>query len=471
MKGFAPPEVYRALDSRFSEGLESARALMRQPSVSATGEGIAECAEMVRKMMADAGFTTRLWSQGGHPLVIGELDVGAPVTLIEYEMYDVQPVGDLDAWKSPPFSADLREMPGVGTCVVARGAANSKGALANHLFTWKTIRDVDEMPVNVTILAEGEEEISSANFIEYVRTHRRDLRADAAIADDYSEDLRGVPTIYLGVKGCLYLTLWSRGNRAAGGPMEAEIHSSDAAWVASPAWRLVQALNTLVDSDQRPSIDGIWQDVRRPSKVEVAMVRRLAKTFDPQAWLEEGRVAKFKYNLPKSELLLRYLYEPTVNICGIHGGYVEHGGTKTVLPHEAYAKVDIRLVKDMTVAGTLRKLRAHLERRGFGDLRIEVHGPYGPARSSPDSWIARAAIDVAETHGKAPEVWPSSGGTMPAFAFEEHLRIPWVSTGLGHGAHAHAPNEYASIDGMRRFMAGEASLVYAAASRAGKAPK
>src|SRR5205807_588674 len=414
---------------------------------------------------------TRTWKKGGHPLVVGELDVGASVTLIEYEMYDVQPVGDLDAWRVPPFAAEIREVPGVGRAIVARGSTNSKGALANHLFTWRTIRDVDEMPVNLKILAEGEEEISSANFIEYIRTHKRELRADAAIANDYNEDLRGVPTIYLGVKGCLYLTIWSRGNRAAGGPMEAEIHSSDAAWVASPAWRLVQALHTLVDEDQRPAIDGIWNDVRRPTKMEVAMVRRLAKTFDPQAWLQEGHVAKFKYDLPKTQLVLPYLYEPTVNICGIHGGYVDHGGTKTVLPHEAYAKVDIRLVKDMTVAGTLRKLRAHLEKRGFGDLRIEVHGPYGPARSNPESWIAQAAIEVAEKHGKPPEVWPSSGGTMPAFAFEEHLRIPWVSSGLGHGAHAHAPNEYASIDGMRRFMAGEASLVYAAASRAGKMPK
>src|SRR5438093_8999507 len=118
-------------------------------------------------------------------------------------------------------------------------------ALANHLFTWKTIRDVDEMPVNLIILAEGEEEISSANFIEYIRTHRRELKADAAIANDYSEDLRGVPTIYLGVKGCLYLTIWSRGNPQSGGPMDSEIHSSNAVWIGSPVWRLLQALNTL----------------------------------------------------------------------------------------------------------------------------------------------------------------------------------------------------------------------------------
>ena len=461
----APASVYRALESRFPEALESARTLLRQPSVSATGEGVAECAEMVREMMAGIGCKTRTWKKRGHPLVIGELDVGAPVTLIEYEMYDVQPVGDLEAWKVPPFAADIREVPGIGKAIVARGSTNSKGALANHLFTWRTIQDVDEMPVNLKILAEGEEEISSANFIEFIRTHRGELKADGAIANDYSEDLRGVPTVYLGVKGCLYLTIWSRGNRTAGGPMESEIHSSDAVWITSPVWRLLQALDTLVDKDQRPVIDGIWDGVRRPTKQEVAMVHRLAKKFDPRAWLREGGVAKFKYDLPKTELLLRYLYEPTVNICGIHSGYVDHGGTKTVLPHEAYAKVDIRLVKDMTVAGTLGKLRAHLEKRGFGDLRIDVHGPYGPAKTDPDSGIARSAIEAVQAHGKEPEVWPSSGGTMPAFAFDEYLHLPWVATGLGHGAHAHAPNEYASIDGMRRFIAGEASLVYAAARR------
>ncbi|TLZ68162.1 MAG: M20/M25/M40 family metallo-hydrolase, partial [Methanobacteriota archaeon] len=216
MAGFVPPEVTRALEARFPDALESARRLMRQPSVSATGEGVRACAEMVREMMAALGCTTRTFEKGGHPLVIGELDVGAPVTLLEYEMYDVQPVGDLNAWTAPPFAAEIREVPDVGKAVIARGSTNSKGALANHLFTWKTIRDIDEMPVNLKILAEGEEEISSANFIQYIRTHRPALEADAAIADDYSEDLRGVPTVYLGVKGCLYLTIWSRGNPKAG---------------------------------------------------------------------------------------------------------------------------------------------------------------------------------------------------------------------------------------------------------------
>src|SRR2546428_14089977 len=180
-------------------------------------------------------------------------------------MYDVQPVGNLNAWTAPPFAAEIREVPDVGKAVIARGSTNSKGALANHLFTWKTIRDIDEMPVNLKILAEGEEEISSANFIEYIRTHRPALKADAAIADDYSEDLRGVPTVYLGVKGCLYLTVWSRGNLKAGGPMESEIHSSEAVWIGSPPWRAFQGPSSLVAPSLHAVVHGIWHHILPPT--------------------------------------------------------------------------------------------------------------------------------------------------------------------------------------------------------------
>ena len=414
-------------------------------------------------MMQEVGCKTRVWGETGHPVLYGDLDVGAPVTLVEYEMYDVQPVGDLDAWIAPPFAAELRELEGLGKCVVARGVYNSKGALAGNLLTWKTIRDKDELPVNLKIIAEGEEEISSHNFIRFVKSHKRELKSDAGMACDYGEDLRGVPSVGLGVKGCLYLTIWSRGTKAKGGPMKREIHSSNAVWIASPVWRLLQALGTLVDENQRPAIDGLWADVRPPSKRDLELTRALVKTFDTKTTLKELESARFKYDLPKTKLLAKYLFEPTVNICGIHSGYTEHGGTKTVLPHEAYAKVDIRLVPGMSVEGTLRKLKAHLKRRGFEDLEIEVHGPYGPARTDPDSWIVGAAVQALRDHGKEPEIWPSSGGTMPAFVFSEDLKIPWMGTGLGHGGRAHAPNEYATVDGMKRYMLGQASLVYRAA--------
>ena len=460
-----PPKVHQALTRRFPEHLERTRAFLRQPSVSATGEGITECAELLRSMMVEIGCKARVWGEKGHPIVYGELDVGADVTLVEYEMYDVQPVGDLDAWMCPPFAAEVRELDGFGKCVVARGVYNSKGALCGNLMTWKTIQDVDELPVNLKIVAEGEEEISSENFIRFVRGNRRELKADAGIACDYGEDLRGVPGITLGVKGCLYLTIWSRGSKAKGGPKRPETHSSQAVWITSPVWRLLKALDSLVDADQRPAIDGLWADVSKPTKADLALVRKLTRTLDLKVLLEEIEAYKFKYDLPKEKLLAKYFFEPTVNICGIRSGYTDHGGTKTVLPGEAYAKVDIRLVPNMTVEGTLRKLKAHLRRRGFEDLEIEVHGPYGPARTPSDAWIVGAAEAACREHGKEPEVWPSSGGTMPAFVFTEYLKVPWLGYGLGYGARAHAPNEFATIDGMERYMRGQASFVYAAAER------
>jgi len=466
----APPEVYRALESRFPEHLERTRQLLRQPSVSATGEGVRECAEIVRERMAEIGCKTRVWGDEGHPVVYGDLDIGAEVTLLEYEMYDVQPVGNLEEWTSPPFAAETQELEGLGSCIVARGVYNSKGALSGHLDTWRTIRDVDELPVNLKIIAEGEEEISSANFIRFVRQHGTELRGDGAIANDLTEDLRGVPSVVLGVKGCLYLTIWSRGSRRKGGPTEGEIHSSNAVWVSSPVWRLVQALETLVDGNQRPAIDGLWADVAPPSKKDLELTKVLAKRFDPKMMLKELPAFKFKYDLPKDKLLAKYFFEPTVNIAGLYSGYIEHGGTKTVLPHEAYAKVDIRLVPKMTVEGTLRKLKAHLRKRGFEDLDIEVHGPYGPARTNPDEWIAGAAVASLKEHGKDPEVWPTSGGTMPAFVFAE-IGVPWIASGLGHGGRAHAPNEYATIDGLLRFNLGEATFVYTAAAMGRARPR
>src|SRR5437016_13398859 len=141
MAGFAPPEVGRALDARFPDAIEYTRRLLRQPSVSATGEGIRECSELVRQMMADIGCKTRNWAKGAHPLVIGELDVGAPVTLIVYEMYDVQPVGDLNEWQAPTFAADCRVAPVVGVAIIGRRLLYSDGLRANRHFTWTATPD------------------------------------------------------------------------------------------------------------------------------------------------------------------------------------------------------------------------------------------------------------------------------------------------------------------------------------------
>lgn len=454
-------EVHRAIENRFPKHLEVTRKFLRQPSVSATGEGIKECAQMVADMMEDIGCKVRFWDNGeGYPVVYGELDMGAPRTLVEYEMYDVQPVGDLREWIVPPFSAEIQKLEGLGECVVSRGVVNSKGALAGHMLTWRTIRDVDELPVNLKIIAEGEEEISSRNFIQFVRRHGKELKCDGAFGSDYGQDIRGVPTVTLGAKGCVYLRLTCRGNAEKGGPVESEVHSSQAVWIASPVWRLVKALSTLVDERQEPAIDGLMDDVASPRKEEKALVKALAKTFDEAATLKEIGAKRFKHDIHGEDLISWYLFRPLVNIDGIYAGFIDDQGTKTTLPHRAYAHVDIRLVPNMTVEGVMKKLRNHLAKRGFEDIEIKQYDSYGWAQVSPGSWIVDRLMKTYAYHGLKPEVWPRSGGTVPFFVFDEVLKVPWVFGGLGHGGRAHAPNEYATVEGMKLYEKGEATFLY-----------
>lgn len=461
MGGGGLEEVHRAIDARFPKHLEATRGLLRQPSVSATGEGVRDCAQMVAEMMEEIGCKVKFWDDGeGHPVVYGDLDVGAARTLVEYEMYDVQPVGDLREWMVPPFSAEVRKLDGLGDCVVARGVYNSKGALAGHMMTWRAIRDIDELPVNLKIIAEGEEEVSSRNFIKFVNKHREELRCDAAFGSDYGQDIRGIPTITLGAKGCVYLRLTCRGHPEKGGPLESEVHSSQAVWVTSPVWRLVKALSTLVDENQEPAIDGLMDDVAPPTPQERALVSELAKTFDEASTLREIGAAKFKHDLHGEDLISSYLFRPLVNIDGIYAGFIDDQGTKTTLPHRAYAHVDIRLVPDMTVEVVMEKVRGHLARRGYEDIEIKQYDSYGWARVSPKAWIVDRLMKTYAHHGMVPEIWPRSGGTVPFFVFDQVLKVPWVFGGLGHGGRAHAPNEYATVEGMKLYEKGEATFLY-----------
>lgn len=458
-------KVRAELRRRFPKHLAETRKMLRQPSVSATGEGIRETAEMLREWLDRAGARTRFFGRSGHPVVYGEFDVGAKTTLVTYDMYDVQPVGDLDAWISPPFSAEIRRVRRVGDCVFARGATNSKGPLAGSLLTWETIRDVDELPVNLKCIIEGEEETSSRNFIKFVAQERSRLQADAAFSNDYAQDLSGTPSITLGVKGCLYFTLRSRAGKR-GGPRRSEIHSSAAAVLPSPAWHLVQGLASLVDEHEFPAIDGLLDDIRPPDARARKLVRALAKRFNRRLFLEEHDTDRLKYEGGPQQILERYSFDPTVNICGIHGGFTEPEGTKTVMPHDLFAKVDIRLVPDMTARAALAKVRAHLRRRGFGDLEIIPADSYGASRADPNSWIVKTEIATTRKFGYDPLIWPTSTGTAPFFVFDEVLRLPWASGGLGHGNRSHAPNEYASVRGMAEFEQYQAAFVYEAARRA-----
>ncbi len=445
--------LHSKIDKSWDQHLNETRKLLRIPSVSMTGEGIEESAHAVGEMISKLGATPKLFKarKKSHPLVTGYLDVGADKTALVYGMYDVMPVGDIKEWDHPPFGATIVRKKPYGEVLVNRGVANSKGALAGSLLAIRTMVDNDQMPMNVHFLIEGEEELGGLSLPKYVNQNKGKLsKADAAFTFDYGENAEGIPVIAFGMKGCVYFDLVAEGTKRTGGPMEGEIHSSEAVWIHSPVWRLVHAISTMVDENQQPIIDGLWDDVRPTSSEDLELVRDLAKKFDPDAYRKGLGASKFKVEGSKEDMLRKYLFEPSINIDGLLAGFTEDG-TKTVLPPRAKAKIDIRLVPDMTIEKTRAKVMEHLKRRGFTDIKMSNYEDYPWSKVSPTADVSIACVEAMRHHGKEPEVWPMHAGSAPYYLFDQVLGVPWTCAGLGHGGRAHAPNEFAVVKGMKDF--------------------
>ena len=454
-------EIHKDIDRLWPRHLRKTREILRIPSVSMTGEGIEETAGVLSDMLAKMGAKIKLFkaSKNSHPLVAGDLDVGADRTALLYGMYDVQPVGDIDLWDHPPFGATIVKKKPFGEVLVNRGVHNSKASLAGSLLTLETMLDRGELPMNIHFLLEGEEELGGQSFPKYIHKNKAKLsKADVAFGFDYGENANGVPVIALGMKGCLYLDLSTKGSER-GGPTEGEIPSSDAVIVESPVWRLVQAVSSMVDEDQDPAVDGMWDDVQKPSKEDLALVRKLAKVFDPDCYAREIGVKEFKVRGSREKLLRKYLFEPSLNLDGIEAGY-NGEGSKTVLPDSAKAKIDIRLVPNMSIDGTYKKIEAHLRRRGFTDVTIGRYEDYPWTKVSVKETVSQACIEAMRYHGREPEVWPLTAGSAPFYLFDQFLGVPWGGAGLGHGGRAHAPNEFAVVSKMKDFEKSVATIFW-----------
>ncbi len=444
-------DIHKKIDRDWSKHLDDTKRLLKIPSVSMTGEGIQDTANRLGEMLEDIGVKPGFFkaTKGSHPLVTGYLDVGAKKTALLYGMYDVMPIGDIDQWDYPPFGATIVKKKPFGEILVNRGVYNSKGALGGMLMAIKTMLDRGEMPLNAHFMIEGEEEQGGLSFPKYVEKNKAKLsKADVAFSFDYNENAKGVPVISLGLKGCVYCDLICEGG-ARGGAV-AEVHSSEAVWIESPVWRLVHAITTMVDEDQKPIIDGLWDDVAGPNKDDIDLVKKLAKRFNPKTHLGEISVKRFKVQGSKEELLRKYLFEPSVNIDGLSAGF-EEDGTKTVLPPSAKAKMDIRIVPNMTIEGTRKKVMDHLKRRGFTDIKMRNYIDYPWSKVSPQEPVSQATIEAIRYHGKEPEVWPTAAGSAPFYLFDQVLGVPWGGSGLGHGGNAHSPNEFAVVSGMKDF--------------------
>ncbi len=419
-----------AQHNRFVDDLLS---FVAQPSVAATGQGMIAMAALVQQRLERIGAAVQQIPTGGAPILYAEIGSG-PRTLLIYNHYDVQPPDPIDLWTTPPFVPSLREGK-----LYARGVSDNKGDLSCRLHAieaWQ--QTIGPLPLKIKWVIEGEEEIGSPHLAEFAQQQAARLRADGCLWETGGKNEDDRMTLTLGLKGIQYLELRVRSG-------ERDLHSGMAAIAPSAVWRLVWALNTLKDQNDEILIDHYYEHVRAPGEAELAMLK--AMPFDEAKRKAALGIERFINDEHGLDVLKRLYYGPTVTICGIQAGYTGEG-MKTVLPNYAYAKIDCRLVPDLTPETCLSLLRAHLDRRGFGDIEVVPLNGEHPAASPADAPIVAACqAAVQQVYGQAPVLIPLSAGSGPMYPLTTALGIPTVMAGVTYpDSRAHAPDENIRLD-------------------------
>ncbi len=468
-------KIFRHIEQNLDDSIETLFELVRQPSISAQRIGFDKAPQLVAAVLERYGFDAEVLHppNDGLPSVYGyasaspeafrracEASVNAhradiaPPTLLLYTHYDVQPVDPLHLWDTAPFEPTRKADRFYG-----RGMSDDKGNIAARLAVIKAFQDEwGGLPCNVKFFAEGEEESGSPNLGEILKEHGWKLTADACIWEGGGRTAQNKPLIYLGLKGVLAVEL-------AVESLSGDAHSSYATVLPSAPWRLLDALSTIKDtSNDRVLIQGFYDDVKAPTAPEEEALSKLPD--DSELWRSTFGTDAFVNDLPDDELPLNHLFMPTANIAGLTAGY-QGEGMKTVLPAEAVAKMDFRLVRDMDPDDVFSKLRAHLDSYGFNDVQLKLIGavrPYKTDMMAP--WPQLVMRCAAEIYDAEPVVYPTMAGSGPMHEFGELLGIPIASAGIDHPSHQiHAPNENIARDDfvlgakhiarvMQRFAAG-----------------
>jgi acetylornithine deacetylase/succinyl-diaminopimelate desuccinylase-like protein len=431
--------VFKHIEHNRAVFLERLFDYLRQPSISAYGEGMGETADILLAWMQELGMEARLMPTAGWPMIVGHRsdDPDKP-TVLFYGHYDVQPPDPLDAWVSPPFEPTIRE-----GRIYARGAGDNKGQhFANLLGIETLLACFDWLPCNVIVLLEGEEEVGSPHIEEFIRQNKDLLKADLVISSDGPVDVSGRSRLEFGVRGVASFELRAQGANQ-------DLHSGNWGGVApNPLWRLVHLLGTMKNEEGLITIDGFYDNVSEPMPLERSAIDALP--VDLEAVKEELGLEQLDVPVdrPFYERLMTW---PTFTINGLHGGYAGPG-SKTVLPHQAFAKCDMRLVDNQTVAEILDKVEAHVKKHAPGVDFIR-QGGMDPSKTPMDSPFTGPVLrGMTAGQGEDPLLVPAMGGSLPNYVFTRILALPtFVVPYANHDEANHAPNENLEVE---RFFKG-----------------
>lgn len=429
------------VDSHMDELISDLQSLIRQPSVSAKNEGIEECANLVQKILKKTGIkseTLRL-KKGVAPIVYGEIKSkqNPTKTLMFYNHYDVQPAEPFDLWDDSPFSGTKK-----GNKIFGRGATDDKGELITRIKAVEAcLKTTGDVPCNIKFVIEGEEETGSAHIEEYLRKYKKKFSCDGVIWEFGYVDAKNRPIIGLGMKGLLFVELSVRESKI-------DAHSSLAVLIKNPAWRLIEAIKTLRDSNGKILIKDWYKEVTPLSKKDLAIIRK--EPFDESVFKKEFGISSFVGNKKGMEAKKALVGGATCNIAGFVSGYTGDGA-KTVLPGHALVKIDFRLVPKMEPKKQIMRLKKHLKSNGFDDVDIKIfHGEAAARTNSSEPFVNQVKLAADKTFGKS-ILNVSNSGTGPMYPFVDILKAPCISIGSTYMfSRIHSPNEFARVDLLKK---------------------
>lgn len=431
--------VLKAVDAGLETALERLFDFLRIASISTDPAHAAACrnaAEWVAGELEALGFAASVHPTSGHPVVVARTDTGAPRRVLFYGHYDVQPVDPLDLWETPPFEPRLGETPDGRRTIVARGACDDKGQVLTFLEALRAFRATrGSLPVDVTVLLEGEEECGSPNLPGFLAAHAGELSADLALVCDTGMWDQRTPSITSSLRGILHTELTVEG-------ADRDLHSGLFGGAArNPIHVLATILADAHDADGRVTLPGFYDDVREPPAEVRTRWRELGLTAE--AFLKPVGLA---VSAGESDRLVieQVQSRPTFEVNGIFGGYTG-AGTKTIIPARATAKISFRLVADQDPAKLRAGFEAFVAARMPADCRAVFHWGEG-ARAflvppeSPD--LGRAAAALEAEWGIAP-VTIGSGGSIPVVGqFRDRLGVDTLLIGFAlDDDRVHSPNE------------------------------
>lgn len=454
-------DILNRVDSQLDQSLERLFDFLRIPSISTDPAHAVACrqaAEHCAALLNGLDIPAAVRDTTGHPVVLARTDTGAARRVLFYGHYDVQPVDPLDLWATPPFEPALLEDGTGRKRIVARGACDDKGQVFTFIEALRAHRDVTgRLPVDVTILLEGEEECGSPSLPAFLAAHAGELGADVALVCDTGMWDRDTPAITIGLRGILHCELTVKG-------ADRDLHSGLFGGAArNPTHVVARIVSDLHDADGRITIPGFYDGVREPSAETRAQWASLGLTA-------EGFLGPVGLSVPAGEsdrMLIEMIQSrPTAEVNGIYGGYLGQG-SKTIIPSSATVKITCRLVADQDPAAIKAAIRDFVAARMPADCRFDLHFGEGarallvPA-DNPD--LKKAAHALEAEWGKAP-VEIGSGGSIPILGqFRAVLGMDTLMIGFGlDDDRVHSPNEKYDLECYRKGTRSWARIISALA--------